>query len=223
MRKQGVSDDDIKKSLASSGWRQDEITNLFAQGENSLLPPPPPHTLATGNPKNDQPIAVVQRYTTVGIEYAVMFLALGFAAISLGVLLHELADAWFFGDPTDESASMAGVTALVTLPIFTTLFMRLKRRENAEPAVRSDASRRKGVQLTLLVSFIWGIWTVIYYLYSLVNSLSGGVPDYSYYYETQPLTPALFQVQQLVHALITIAIAGGIFGYYWHDEHRHTS
>ncbi|HSW80984.1 MAG TPA: DUF5671 domain-containing protein [Candidatus Saccharimonas sp.] len=143
-----------------------------------------------------------------------MFISLLFGAVSLGAVLHNLLDYYSSGDyirMQAESLSTAvglpAVTALVTVPLFVILFLRLRRIEKSTPNVHNDASRRHGVQLTLIVSFIWGIASLVFYLYQLITP-------------TTELIPYNYQVTQFVHLLITLVICGGIFAYYWIDEHK---
>jgi hypothetical protein len=208
MRKDGANDDDIKKTLAGAGWRDYEITSAFASlSSGKPLPPPPPHALHDEPAAQQAPIAVVQRYTTAGMEYSIMFLALLFGATSLGTWLHQLLDS-LYRSPQSSDA-LPSVTAIVTIPIFLVLFFRLRGKEKSDETVKADSSRRRGVQIALLVTFVWGITSVIFYLYQLLS------PHYA------GSSVANDPVLQFLHLLITLAIAGGIFIYYWIDEHRH--
>lgn len=209
MRKQGKSDDDIKKSLAANDWRPEEIAALFGGAADTHPVPLPPHK--TQEPK---PIAVVQQYSTIGMEYSIMFISLFFGAISFGAILHAAIDyynSYTIQGPFLSTVSLPAVTAMVTLPLFAILFLRLRRIERTKPSVRNDASRRHGVQLTLIVSFIWGVATLIFYLYQLVNSIDDVNQARDY------------QFVQFIHLLITLVISGSIFAYYWIDEHRQLS
>lgn len=215
MRADGVSDADIKKSLAANGWEQSEINALFTDTKSGRPVPPPPH-------KSSEPIAVVQRYSTRGMEYSIMFISLFFGAVSLGIFLHDLLDRYTLASPQNgtflDDATLPAVMAIVTLPIFVLLYIRLSRVEKSNPAVHNDSSRRHGVQLALIISFIWGIVTLVGYLYQLLTSLSGTVtPD------TAVVAGTNYQLIQFMHLLITLAIAGGIFAYYWIDEHKQTT
>lgn len=224
MRAKGATDAEIKKALAAGGWLKEEIDQLFA--EDGIPVPAPPHRQTApatpGNSQNQQPIAVVQRYSTVGLEYIIMFVSLGIGAVSLGALLH----AWVNSATRIEAgwfaigADISGIAAIVTLPIFLILFMRLRRVEQADPAVHNDPSRRRGVQLALIVAFVWGIKSIVTYLYNLLHGNADSL--YSYYsrYDNNPTDPGTYQVAQVLHLVITLGIAGTIFAYYWWDEHR---
>lgn len=221
MRKKGITDAEITKKLIAGGWLKEEIDNLFTAADDTV--PPPPHTRKGSTQAVARPtVNTLQNHSTYG-EYAIMFLALAFGAISLGVTLHSLIDAYFNnGSAFDygSGSSFAAITAFITIPIFTLLFLRLARKERAEPALRKVAARRLGIQLSLIISFIWGIITLAMYIYNLVYSLSGGPVDTYAYGQDNRINPGQYQLQQLLHTLVTLCIAGGVFVYYWIDEHR---
>ena len=207
---------DIRANLIAAGWEQIQVEAALGADNNTLLMPPPPpgiHTAATmpAGLQNASPIAVIQQRTTKGLEYTIMFLALGITAISLGQLLHSLVDSSFGANSSSGLSTYASSAILVALPIFAILFLRLKKAENANPTIRTDASRRHAVQLTLIVTFIWGIFRLTTYVYSLLNG--GGGDSYLG-------TDNTSGVANFLHTITTLVIAGGIFAYYWIDEHR---
>ncbi|HSX01190.1 MAG TPA: DUF5671 domain-containing protein, partial [Candidatus Saccharimonas sp.] len=127
-------------------------------------------------------------------------------------LLHSLVDTLFgFTNDLNGITAYASPALIVALPIFAILFLRLKKAEDAEPAIRSDPSRRHAIQLLLIVAFAWGIGRLIVYIYSLLNG--NGADSYLGSNITAPLG-------NFLHTLITVTIAGGLFAYYWIDEHR---
>jgi hypothetical protein len=222
-RKHKMEDGDIRANLVSAGWDGEQVdAALEADGKALLMPPPPPApagssalvggVIATPSGTPATPIAVVQQRTTKGLEYTIMFVALGASAISLGALLHNTVDSSFGGQGSTDLVSFAASALIVALPIFIVLFLRLKKAELVTPAIRSDASRRHAVQFTLIVSFVWGLFRLITYIYSLLNSGSGS----STFLGSDNSSP----IANLLHTLITLAIAGAIFAYYWLDEHR---
>jgi len=211
MRKEGVSDSAIKKTLAANDWQPDEIDILFASLSARSVPLPP------HKQKNEtvKPVAVVQQYSTLGMEYSIMFISLFFGAVSFGAVLHILLDYYSSGDylrtqaeSLVSSVGLPAVTALVTVPLFAILFLRLRRIEKTTPNVLNDASRRHGVQLTLIVAFIAGIINLVAYLYQLIAPSTDVIQPYNY------------QLTQFIHLLITLAICGSVFSYYWIDEHK---
>ena len=204
-RAEGLSDETIKLNLTSTGWDENMVVAAMTGKPVLTVPMPPP-------PQSASPVAVVQQLSTRGLEYTIMFLGLGFSAVSLGILLHNYVDKLFTTESIFEGlSSYASAALIVALPIFALLFIRLRRAEKAEPALRKDASRRKSVQSVLVISFLWGIFKIIAYVYSLMNA---GVTDS---YNSSSHTSA---VGNLLHLVITLGIAGGIFAYYWIDEHR---
>ncbi len=239
MRNKGLSDDDIKTRLRDAGWSEADITAAFANIDDELAPPPPvpKHSESPETPAGEtKPVAVVQQYSTRGIEYAIMFFSLGIGAIALGNLLHYLVNSVL--DPAQggsyfsaESVALPATAALVTIPIFTLLFLRLKRAEKAEQDLHKDSSRRKWIQVTLLVTFLWGIWAFVFNFYKLLLG-NATTPDFCELYRpgidgpdpsciTPPvMTTTEFIVLHLLHIAITLLIAGSIFAYWWIDEHR---
>lgn len=223
-RDRQVKDQDIRANLIGAGWEVGQVDAALSAGPDAaILPPPPPAPAASSagvmvgmaapGPAVGAPIAVVQQRTTKGLEYTIMFLALGASAISLGALLHDMVSSGIGGDAgSSDVVSFAASAIIVALPIFAVLFLRLKKAELANPGIRSDASRRHAVQLTLIVTFLWGLGRLIAYIYSLLNSGAGD----SSFLGSDNSSPAA----NLLHTLITLTIAGGIFGYYWFDEHR---
>src|SRR5688572_27335288 len=140
MREKGLSDEDIRRKLTEGGWEDTEISQAFSQLDDETAPPPPPSKLSTTSRQDSAhhqaPVAVVQRYTTRGIEYGIMFLSLGIGAISLGTVLHDLTDrALGAPDPLfgGSGAPMASAAALVSIPIFLVLFLRLRKAEKNTP------------------------------------------------------------------------------------------
>ena len=215
-RERKAADADIRANLIAAGWNEAQVdAALQADDTAMMMPPPPPGITSIQNLpsgyQNARPIAVIQQRTTKGLEYTIMFLALGITAVSLGQLLHSLVDSSFGASSSNGLSSYASSAILVALPIFALLFLRLKKAEYSDPTIRVDSSRRHAIQLTLIISFIWGIYRLTTYVYSLLNGGGGGS------YLGSDNTSG---VANLLHTLITLIIAGGIFAYYWIDEHR---
>ncbi len=212
-RSRKVSDEDIRANLVAAGWDGSQVDRALQAGDEAqLLPPPPPAPAGSlAGQAGGGPVAVIQQRTTRGLEYIIMFLALAVTAISLGVLLHSFVDASFGAADSDNSwSSYASAALIVALPIFSFLFLRLKRAELAQPGLRLDPSRRHAVQLTLIVTFLWGLLRLVTYTYSLLNT---GVDASLGSNVTSPLA-------NFMHLVVTVGIAGGIFAYYWLDEHK---
>ena len=207
-RSKQLSDKDIHDNLVSAGWDAAQVAAALLGDVNTLMPPPPPGQ-APVTAYGGAPIAVVQRRSTRGFEYVIMFLALAITAASFGQIVHNLINAALGLDGGFGAEAGAAATAglIVGLPIFSLLFLRLKKAEHRDPSIRTDSSRHGAVQFALIVSFIWGIGKLLVYIYALLNGSAG------YGEAANPLA-------ELLHALVTVVIAGGIFAYYWIDEHR---
>lgn len=199
-----TDDETIKNNAIVAGWDEKLVVAALKSNLEMPAPPPPPRSTLHA-PYDAKPIAVVQNMTTRGVEYVIMFIALGTSAIALGFLLHNIVDRSLLNvNNTDDSFVSASSAALiVALPIFTLLFLRLKRVELKNAAIYQDPSRRKSIQLTLIITFLIGLYVITTYVYSLLNSNNS--------------TNA---VANLIHSAITLAISGSIFTYYWVDTHR---
>jgi hypothetical protein len=227
-RSSGLGDDEIRSKLTAAGWQETEIDTAFASVDDDTPPPPSQQPSSSETFQSQatvgsqpQPVAVVQQLSTRGVEYGIMFFSLAFGAVSLGGLLHNLIDvsvnpiSGYASSYVGEVLAVQGIIALVTIPIFLFMFLRLRKAERENPALHQDSSRRSFVQKTLLIAFVWGIWAFAYNAYQLVtmtnayNSYDGGNFD-----------QGAFIVSRILHMLITLAIAGGIFAYFWRDEHK---
>lgn len=211
-RKKGHDDDQIKSDLVGAGWDSSVVAAALHPSSDLPVPPPPP------GQSSNAPRAVVHSLTTRGLEYIIMFISLGVAAFSFGSLLHSSINAVYGSESsilsTGGSVPIAASALIVSYPILVFLFLRLKRAELADPALRRDPSRRRAIQLTLVVTFLVGLFYVIRFLYSLMSDNSrytGGLIE---------STTANSLIGNFIHLIITLAIAGGIFYYYWKDEHR---
>lgn len=218
-RDKGLDDAEIRTRLSAGGWSDSDIN----AGLDDLVVPLPP---TTANPPafhnqvhSSQPIAVVNNLSVRGFEYMVMFITLLTTAFSIGSLAHtfvndifsKASDTYSYGD-VNSFGTFAVTLLIVSFPIFTYMFLRLKKAELADPTLRKDPSRRKLTQFTQLITFLFGMGYVIYFIYALLT------PDRGSYYGGVDNSPSV--VEQLLHTLITLVIAGGIFVYYWRDEHK---
>lgn len=220
-RAAGLADDKIRTNLIAAGWQTDMVEVGLKANLDDDVPPPPPagqFSSASSVTASAQPMAVVNVATTRGIEYSIMFIGLWITATAVGFLLHSSVNTLSGRESYAESlAPYAGAAAIVALPIFLLLFLRLKKAELTEPSLRSDPSRKRAIQLTLLVTFLIGIFKIIGYIFSLLNggSESGGLFGGSYGDDL-----AISPIFDLLHSLITLGIAGAIFAYYWVDIHK---
>jgi hypothetical protein len=164
------------------------------------------------------PGAVVATYSTRGLEYFIMLISLGIAASSVASLLHSSLDQ-LYGSTNQlygtTLVSLSSAALVVTLPIFAFLFLRLKKAELENPMFKSDPSRKRAIQIMLVLTFLVGICNVISYLFAIFN---GGKEDTAYSLVATGQGTGV--VGNALHMLITLVIAGSIFAYYWYDEHR---
>jgi hypothetical protein len=220
LRAKQKTDEEIRKKLTAADWTTDEIAATFKELDDPEAPLPP-HKQDQASLPNDsqQPISVVHRSSTLGVEYGVMFISLAVAAFSVGILAHNYIDVTF-GTAQNFDNPLALSGALIGVPLFMLQFMRLRRQEQRQPNIKTDASRRRWVQFTLIVSFLFGIGHIIYYVYNLINGQSPVYYDYGPYERAQQMSNSGYQLLQLGHLVVTLLIAGSIFAYYWLDEHK---
>lgn len=221
-RAKGLDDSEIQNRLSNGGWAQADIDEAL---DDLVVPPPPNASNRSSEPvmyhtKPNQPVSVVQNLSVRGFEYMVMFITLLASAFSVGWLAHSFINTLFskasntydYGG-TDSFSTFAVTILLVSFPIFAYMFIRLKKAELADPSLRHDSSRRKLTQLTQLVTFVVGLGYLIYFIYNLITPETGYSSSYSV-----DSSPSF--LEQLLHMLVTMTIAGGIFLYLWRDEHR---
>lgn len=172
----------------------------------------------------DHPIAVVEVYSSHGIEYLIMLISLGVVAVSLSSLLNAIVDL-----ATTKSAGLIGTlfnpyaeaALIVGFPVFAYLFLRLEAREETDTTFLADVSRRRGIQLTLIISFLIAISELIGYIGSLLSSGSDSGSSGVFSPLATPGNGSSWGVNFL-HAFINLAIAGTIFGYFWYKLHCKT-
>jgi hypothetical protein len=230
-RDKGHTDDRIQRDLVAAGWEPAQVrsglTSVGPDTADDLVPPPPPPPGQTGvqshraSASHPQPVSVVQNLTTRGLEYIIMFIALGVTALSLASLLHSnVNNLMGNGDSgtlgSNSAVPLATAALVVALPVLAVLFLRLKKAEAADPELHHDPSRKRAIQLTLVVTFLIGLGNIIYFVYSLMTGGDNGPYDYNAVGSQSATGP----LGNAIHLLITLAIAGGIFAYYWFDEHR---
>lgn len=219
-REAGLGDDKIQENLIAQDWPANQVAKAMALDVDNDAPPPPaqatPVVSVTPSP-NQNITPVVNTFTTRGIEYVIMFISLWVMASSIGILLHELVNSAFkTSNGGFDSFSLIGpatsASLIVALPIFAVLFLRLKKAEQEDVSVRQDHSRKRAINITLVVTFLVGISKVIGTIYQLISG--GGVGGlYGAATDFNPLA-------EVLHLIITLGIAGSIFIYYWRDLHK---
>jgi hypothetical protein len=209
----GKSNEEIRKMLLASGWSDsivdDALSGLIVPSPQDDLITPPQQDKVTDS--QERPIAVVHNLSVRGFEYSIMFISLISSAFSLGGILNTFISNHFVTTNTSGYSSGSDFTSffttllVVVFPIFLILFFRLKKAELNNPTIRLDASRRRWLQFTELVAFVLGIGFIVAFVYQLLNYNADGSP---------PL------IEQALKTLVVLLISGGIFTYYWLDEHR---
>ncbi len=219
-RDAGLEEDKIRANLITSGWSADLVDSALKADLSDEVPLPPQPTQGLGPVANtNNPVAVVNVATTRGIEYLIMFIGLWITASAIGSLLHGSIET-LAGEESfyTNIAPFSAAALIVALPIFVYLFLRLKKAELQEPEIRKDPSRKKAIQLTLIVTFLIGIGKIMGYIFSLLN---GGGEDGGFFggggYASEM---AISPIYDILHTFITLGIAGGIFLYYWRDIHK---
>jgi hypothetical protein len=147
------------------------------------------------------PQAVVKVLSPRGVEYVFLTIALFTGAISIiDILIIFVNGSINFGLLAFPTAAL-----FVTLPVFTALFLRLKRAELTNPKLALDPSKRRSTQFTKIVTFIVCFFTLIGLMYGIFAK-AGGIYKGSL-------------VKLILDALVILVIAGGILVYYWANEH----
>jgi len=219
-RAKGHKDNRIQQDLVAAGWDAAMVQAGLKGDDDLAVPPPPPPASGSGHTaRSQQPQAVVQNLSTRGLEYIIMFIALGVSAFALASLLHSNVNTLLGGSDggfTSSTVSFAASALVVAFPVLALLFLRLKKAETIDPDLHRDPSRKRAVQLTLVVTFLIGLGNIIFFVYNLMT----GTDSDPYRYNAVGSAAAPTLLGNFIHLLITLAIAGGIFAYYWLDEHR---
>lgn len=163
-------------------------------------PPKAPSLVTSGGA--DEPVPVVRVLSVRGVEYAMMTIALWFSATGLAWVLLNLLN----GSPNFGLLVVPISVLISSLPFFALLFIRLKRAELANPALRFEPSKRRLSQLTQVLAFIVCLINISVFVYSLMQKANGST--------TTSIGKAI------INLLVVLVIAGGILVYYWFDEHR---
>lgn len=152
--------------------------------------------------RDDLPVAVVQALSVHGVEYAFMTFFLWFVAGTLIGLLLSL----FNGGTDFATLSLPLALLLVCVPGFVFFFLRLKKAEVANPALRFDPSKRRLSQFTQVIAFAACVFNVVGLVYTVLQSFGG------------QSSGSLGKTA--LNTLVVLVIAGGVLAYYWIDEHR---
>jgi hypothetical protein len=151
---------------------------------------------------HNQPVPVVRVLSVRGVEYGMMTIVLLVSATTAAWILLNILN----GSRGFDSIVVPTASFVVCLPIFGILFLRLKRAELQDPALRFDPSKRRWSQTTQFLAFTALLVNFIYFVYTLLQHASGG--------------KAQSVFKSFVNLLVVFVIAGGVLYYYWQDEHR---
>ena len=157
---------------------------------------------ATSLRPGDAPMPVVKVLSVRGVEYLMMTLALWFGAASL---------IWSLVSVVNEQTGLSYLafpiaTLVVCVPIFAFFFLRLRKQELVNPALRFEPSKRRMSQITQVLAFLTCLFNIITFVYLIISKI-GGDSEASL-------------VKAFLSLLMVLAVAGGILAYYWFDEHR---
>lgn len=177
--------------------------NPYSMPEPEIKQPEAPAAPTPPEPKkDDQPMAVVKMYSTRGVEYAMLSIALWLLAGSLIAAIIALAN----GESSMSTLATPLSLMIVCFPVFAFFFLRTKKAEMANPDIKNDPSRRRFIQITQLVAFITLLTNTIVFVYDLLHKATGS--------EGQSIGKSLINL-----AVVTV-VAGGVFAYYWLEEHK---
>lgn len=181
---------------------QIEPEHSIFQANPTVADRPAPTTSLVMPHGSDGPVPVVRVLSVRGVEYAMMTIALWFSATSLAWILLNI-----FNGSANFNFLVVPVSVLISsLPIFAVLFIRLKRAELANPALRFDPSKRRLSQLTQVFAFLACLINISVFAYNIMQKING--------------SGTTTIVKAIVSLLVVLAVAGGILVYYWFDEHR---
>lgn len=154
--------------------------------------------------KYPDPVPVVKVYSVRGVEYGMMTIALWFAASSLTWVLVNIVNG-----SSNFDLLVIPVSILVTsIPIFSILFLRLRRAELSNPGLRLEPSKRRWSQLTQFLAFIVCLVNLTFLVYSLLQHFANDGTNNV--------------VKSVGSAAIILVVAGSTLAYYWFDEHRNS-
>lgn len=161
--------------------------------ENQAAPAPRPA---------EPSVPVVKVLSVRGVEYGLMTFMVWFGAASIIWCLLALVN----GSAGFDNLAFPVSLLLTALPVFGFLFIRLRKAELANPALRTEPSKRRFSQLTQFLAFFASFVSVLTYVYILISAASG--------------SEGTSLVKSGLSSLVVLVVAGGVFTYYWFDEHR---
>ena len=163
----------------------------------------PPASETLSSPQNGiNPQPVVHVLSPRGVEYVFLTIALFTAAIGMTSILLSLVN----GKTDFAVLSFPVAVLVVSLPVFSWLFLRLKQAELLNPSLQLDASKRRSTQFTQIVTFLVVFFTSIGFLTAIFAKMAGQ-------YDGSP-------IKLILDVAVILGVSGGILFYYWRDEHK---
>ena len=123
----------------------------------------------TPNNKGVNPMPVVKVLSPRGVEYVFLIICLFVAAISLASLLIAIVNSQYGFSVL--SLPVSGL--VVSVPLFSWLFLRLKKAELMDTSARLDASKRRSTQFTQIATFLVCFFTLIGLVTVILDKIGG--------------------------------------------------
>jgi hypothetical protein len=164
--------------------------------------PPAEEESAMMSPASGQSVPVVKVLSVRGVEYFMMTIALWVTASALAWILLNVIN----GSAGFDFIVVPTSALIICLPIFAFLFLRLKKAEMANPALKMESSKRRLSQWTQIVAFLAVIINCITFVYEILQKLGN---------DSKISLPKAF-----ASLVVILVIAGGLLLYYWREEHN---
>lgn len=208
-RAAGATDEQISTNLIAAGWASDMVHAALQANEQIDVPPPPPPVMPV---TQSSPVVEPQRQTVTlpessvqssgyAAQYVIMLLSLWIGAVSLTQLLRYAVGVFGPDDDLVEVTSIFNIiwsaALIITLPIVTFLFLRLKTREIKDSRLKQNGIRKFGVYAALVIAILAVLIQILWSVLAMSNggNIFGLVTDIT----------------------ITLLVTGPIIGYYLHD------
>lgn len=197
-RQAGMSDNEIKSQLLSSGWSQEQVSNVLI---GHTPPPPPPQQtqpMQSSSSDNDSDFGM-----WIGFQYILQFISMFVSATTSVLLLHTMIDEWtsgydgfsyyFNSSSSFTRSNLAGL--IVSFPIFAFLFLYTKKHIMQNPHLRKFKIRKRLIYVTLVITFI----VILYQMSTLIFEMLSGSVGLNF----------------VLKFFVSMAVNGLIFGYYF--------
>jgi hypothetical protein len=169
---------------------------------SSVFGPPPSGQPGFRPPVEVAPQPVVQVLSPRGVEYVFLTITLFTGAINLIVVLLVLIN----GSPNYDVLAFPTAALLVTVPVFSWLFLRLKKAELKNSQLALDPSKRRSTQFTEIIAFATCFFTLITFIFYIFAKAGGNYKG------------SMFKM--FLDVLVILVVAGGVLAYYWFNEHQ---